>query len=127
MLKKLLPLFVLPLLWTACSTPIVITNLTPLQQARTTNNLYTVEAAVASHQQTLRWDSVRPQIVVGNEVYQMRPTMLMSNRFEGSIPVPPGTSSVDYRYKFNFQYNSWGAAGNDSVMSKPYTLKITEQ
>ena len=127
MLKKLLPLFALPLLWTGCATPVVITNLTPLQQARTTNNLYTVEAALASRQQTLRWDSVRPQIVVGNEIYQMRPTMLMSNRFEGSIPVPPGTTSVDYRYKFDFQYNSWGPAGNDSVMSKPYTLKITEQ
>ena len=101
MLKKLLPLFVLPLLWTGCSTPFVITNLTPLQQTRTTNNLYTVEAAVASRQQTLRWDSIHPQVVVGNEIYQMHPTMLMSNRFEGAIPVPPGTSAVDYRYKFD--------------------------
>jgi hypothetical protein len=57
----------------------------------------------------------------------MRPTMLMSNRFEGSIPVPPGTTTVDYRYKFDFQYNSWGAPGTDSVMSKPYKLHISEQ
>lgn len=127
MLKKLLPVLFLPLLWTGCSTPFTITNLTPLQQTRTTNNLYTVEAAVSSRQQTLRWDSIHPQIVVGSELYLMTPTMLMSNRWEGTLPVPPGTSVVHYRYKFDFKYNSWGPAGSDSALSPLYTLRITEQ
>jgi len=124
MLKKLLPVFCLPLLLAGCATPFVVTNLTPLQQVRSTNNLYTVEAAVASDQQTLRWDTIRPQIVVGNESYKMHPTKLMSNRWEGVLPVPPGTSVVHYHYRFDFDYNSWGKPGTDSALSPEYTLRI---
>ena len=126
MLKKFLPFVFLPLLLAGCSTPFVMTNLTPLQQVRTTNNLYTVEAAVSCRQETLRWDSIRPQIKVGSEYYQMHPTMLMTNRFEGMIPLPPGTTSVRYRYKFDFEYNSWGRAKTDSALSPEYILRILE-
>jgi hypothetical protein len=126
MLKKILPFFCLPLLLAGCSTPLVVTNLTPLQQVRTTNNLYTVEAAVASNQQTLRWQTIRPQIVVGREVYKMRPVLLMNNRWEGVLPVPSGVSEVHYRYQFDFEYNSWGSPGHDRVSTQDYTLKILE-
>jgi hypothetical protein len=125
MLKKLLPVLCLPLLLAGCATPFVVTNLTPLQQIRTTNNLYTVEAAVSSDQQTLRWDSIRPQIVVGTETYKMHPTKLMNNRWEGVLPVAPGTSVVKYHYRFDFDYNSWGAHRSDSQISPEYTLRIT--
>jgi hypothetical protein len=88
MLKRFLP-FLGFLLLTGCTS--VLTNLTPQTQVRNTNNLYTVEVSMASRQQTLRWDSIKPQILVGTEVYQMRPTLLMTNRWEGLIPVSPGT------------------------------------
>ena len=126
MLKKFLPLVFLPLVLAGCSTPFIVTNLTPLQQARTTNNLYTVEAAVGSRQETLRWGSIRPQIKIGAEYYKMLPTLLMTNRFEGTIPVPPGATSVRYRYKFDFDYNSWGKGRPDSALSPEYTLRIYE-
>ena len=126
-MKKFLPVLFLPLLLAGCATPFVATNLTPLQQTRSTNNLYTVEVAVASRQETLRWQTIRPQIVVGSEFYKMHPTMLMTNRFEGVIPVPPGTSTVTYRYKFDFDYNAWGAGRTDSALSREYTLRIREQ
>jgi hypothetical protein len=125
MLNKLLPVLCLPLLLAGCATPFVVTNLTPLQQIRTTNNLYTVEAAVASDQQTLRWDSIRPQIVVGAETYKMHPTRLMNNRWEGVLPVAPGTSVVRYHYRFDFDYNSWGGPRSDSTVSPEYTLRIS--
>jgi hypothetical protein len=126
MLKKLLPVFCLPLLLAGCATPFIVTNLTPLQQIRTTNNLYTVEAKVSSDQQTLRWETIRPQIIVGNEAYKMRPTRLMGNRWEGVLPITPGTSVVRYHYKFDFEYNAWGKPKTDSALSQEYTLRILE-
>jgi hypothetical protein len=127
MLKKFPTLFLLPLLLAGCSTPFHSTNLTATQQVRSTNNLYTVEVAVASRQETLRWSSIHPQIVVDHQTYPMRPTMLMSNRWEGQLPVQPGTSEVRYHYKFDFDYNTFGQAKVDSALSPEYSLRIVEQ
>ena len=124
MLKRILLLMSAPLLLAGCAS--TITNLTPLHQTRNANNLYPVEAAMSSRQQTLRWDSIRPQIMVGNDVYPMRPTTLMTNRWEGLLPVPPGTSIAHYRYKIDFNYNAMGPAKADSALSPEYTLRITE-
>jgi hypothetical protein len=124
MLKKILPILFAPLLLAGCAT--TFTNLTPLHQARNANNLYPVEVAMTSRQQSLRWDSIRPQIMVGNDYYPMRPTTLMTNRWEGLVPVPRGTTQVHYRYKFDYDYNSFGQAKPDSALSQQYTLTITE-
>lgn len=125
MLKKFLPLLLMPLLLAGCQA--TFTNLTPLQQQRNANNLYPVEVALSSRQQSLRWESVRPQIVVGNETYQMRPTQLMTNRWEGLLPLPAGENSIRYRYKFDFDYNALGKPKHDSALSPEYTLQIRGQ
>ncbi len=122
MLKKFLPLLLTPLLLSGCATS--FTNLTPLQQPRNPNNAYPVEVALASRQQTMRWDSIRPQIMVGDKFYPMRPTSLMTNRWEGLLPVPAGTEEVRYRYKFDYDYNAMGKPRQDSSMSPEYTLRI---
>jgi hypothetical protein len=124
MLKRFLPILFAPLLLAGCTS--TFTNLTPLQQTRNANNLYPVEVAMTSRQQALRWDSIRPQIVVGNDYYPMRPTLLMTNRWEGLVPAPPGTSLVHYRYKFDFELNSYGKPQPDSALSPEYTLHILE-
>ncbi|HTL17232.1 MAG TPA: hypothetical protein VL793_08345 [Patescibacteria group bacterium] len=124
MLKRILLGLFAPLLLAGCTS--TFTNLTPVHQTRNSNNLYPVEVAMASRQQTLRWDSIHPQIMVGTEVYQMRPTSLMTNRWEGLVPVPPGQNLVHYRYKFDFNYNAFGKAKADSAMSPEYTLRISE-
>jgi len=124
MLKKFLPVLFLPLLLAGCATH--LTNLTPQQQIRNANNLYPVEVALATRQQTLRWESIRPQIVVGTEFYPMRATLLMTNRWEGLVPVPPGTSSINYRYKFDYDYNAMGKPKSNSRLSSEYTLRIRE-
>jgi hypothetical protein len=124
MRKITLPVWVLSLLLTGCASQ--LTNLTPQQQERNANNLYPVEVAFNTRQQTVRWDSIQPKIVVGNEFYDMRPTPLMTNRWEGLIPVPPGTSLIHYRYKFEFQYNRIGKPGTDTALSKEYSLRILE-
>jgi len=124
MLKKVLPLLALPLVLAGCNA--TLTNLTPQQQVRNTNNLYLVEVALASRQQTLRWESIHPQIVVGTEYYPMRPTLLMTNRWEGLVPVPAGNNVVHYRYKFDYKYTAMGSPRNDSALSQEYTLRIVD-
>jgi hypothetical protein len=124
MLKKSLPVLFLSLLLAGCATQ--LTNLTPLQQKRNPSNLYPVEVALDTRQQTFRWQSIQPQILVGMESHQMRPTPLITNRWEGLIPVPPGVHSVEYRYRFDYQYNRMGAPGNDSMLSPKYILQITD-
>ena len=123
MLKKTLPLVCLPLLLASCAT--TFTNLTPQQQARSTSNNYRVEVALDTRRATLRWESIHPSIVVGSETYPMQPTPLMTNRWEGLVPVPPGTDFVRYRYKFDYDYNAFGKPKSDSAISQEYTLRIT--
>jgi hypothetical protein len=81
---------------------------------------------MASRQQTLRWQSIKPQIVVGSETYPMRQTPLMTNRWEGLIPVPANQSRITYHYKFDFEFNTFGAPKQDSSTSPEYTLRIVE-
>jgi hypothetical protein len=125
MMKKFLPLLAAPLLLAGCNA--TFTNLTPHQQTRSTNNLYRVEVALASRQQSLRWDSIQPKIVVGTDSYPMRVTPLMTNRFEGLVPVPATSSLIRYHYKFDFNYNAMGGPQPDSAVSPEYTLKVLEQ
>src|SRR5690349_11868468 len=106
MLKKLLPLLLVPLLMGGCAA--TFTNLTPKQQVRNANNLYPVEVAYTSRQQSLLWSTIKPQIIVGNDSYQMRPTPLMTNRWEGLLPVPAGANLVRYHYRLDFQENGFG-------------------
>lgn len=91
------------------------------------SNLYPVEVSFDTRQQTVRWNSIQPKIVVGSELYEMRPTPLMTNRWEGLIPVPPGTSLIHYRYKLDFQYNRMGKPGADTALSQEYSLRVLDQ
>ena len=127
MMKRILPLLCGPFLLAGCSS--VFTNLTPLQQARTTNNLYHVEVAFTSQQQTIRWHSIKPKIIVGSSSapIEMVPTALMSNRWEGLVPVPPGANSVEYRYRFDYDCNAFGKPKQESSVSHRYTLHIYER
>jgi len=126
MLKKFLML--LPVLVLAgCATP-TFTRLTPGQQPRNPDNLYPVEAAFDSEQQSLRWDSIQAYVLVNGQALPMRPVPLVKDRWEGLIPLPAGESSVNYRFKFDFLYNNFGSAPKpNSISSKIYTLKVVDQ
>jgi hypothetical protein len=124
MFKNSLPLLSLSLLLAGCATQ--LTNLTPHQRRRNADNQYLVEVSFNTRQETVRWQSIRPQIIVGSEAYPMRPTLLMTNRWEGWVPVPRGTSQVRYHYKFDFEYNKMGKPGSDTSLSPEYTLRILD-
>ena len=124
MLKKTLPFLLLALL-AGCATE--ITNLTPRQQARNQNNLYPVEVAFASKQQNIRWDTVKPTVIVNGQPFEMHPTLMMTNRWEGLVPVPMGVDVVKYRYRFDFDVNGFGKRSAENAVSPDYTLHVLEQ
>jgi hypothetical protein len=123
--KKILTLLPVLLLAGCAST---FTRVTPLEQPRNPDNLYPVEVIFNSPQQSLRWDSIQPFVLVNGEPYPMRPVPMVQNRWEGLVPVPAGADSVNYRFKFNYQYNNFGTPPQpDSAYSPEYQLKIIGQ
>src|SRR5271155_5246654 len=125
MWKKILPLLPV-LLLTGCAA--TFTRVTPLEQPRNPDNLYPVEVIFNSSQQSLRWDSIQPYVLVNGEPYSMRPVPMVQNRWEGLVPVPPSANDVSYRFKFDFQYNNFGTEPKPkSAYSPLYDLKIIDQ
>jgi hypothetical protein len=128
MLKKFLPLLPVLLLAAGCSTTGQFTRLTPNQQPRNADNLYPVEVAFDSKQQALRWDSIKPYVVVNGQPTPLRPVPMLENRWEGVVSVPPGVSAVNYRFKFDYLYNAFGKQPQpNSESSQIYTLKVIDQ
>jgi hypothetical protein len=125
MLKKFLA--VLPILLLAgCVTS--FTRLTPLQQPRNPNNLYPVEVVFNSSQQALRWESIKAYVLADGVLCPMRPVPMMQNRWDGFVPVPPGTNSVNFRFKIDYLCNTFGQPPKpNSAFSPVYKLTITDQ
>lgn len=127
MLKKFLP-FLPILLLAGCSTTGQFTRLTPNAQPRNVNNLYPVEVAFDSKQQALRWESIKPFVIVNGEPLPLRPVPMVENRWEGLVPVPPGQNTVNYKFKFDYLYNAFDKAPQpNSESSRTYTLTVVDQ
>jgi len=124
MTKRLLPLILLPLLLAGCRS--TFTNLTPTRQVRNADGVYPVEFQLDTRQQSLRWHTIEPYILVGEERLPMKPTPLMKNRWEGLVPVPAGVGHIEYRYKIEYDYNAFGARKTDSALSPKYELKVLD-
>jgi hypothetical protein len=125
MWKKFLPVLSLFLLAGCTST---FTRLTPLQQPRNSNNLYPVEVALHSKQQSLRWESIQPYVLANGELYPLRAEPFVQNRWDGFVPVPAGANSVEYRFKFDYKYNNFGSAPKTASSVSPiYKLNIIDQ
>ncbi len=124
-LKNFFPLLPV-LLLTGCAA--TFTRLTPLEQPRNPNNLYPVEVQFNSPQQSLRWDSLKPYVVVNGDLYPLRPVELVQNRWEGFVPVPPATNSVSFRFKFDYLYNNFNTPPQpNSAWSPLYQLRVVDQ
>ena len=125
MWKKFLPLLSVVLL-TGCAAQ--FTRLSPLQQPRNPNGQYPVEVAFNSKQQSLRWETIQPYVLVSGQPYALRAVPLVQNRWEGFVPVPAGVNTVDYRFKFDYKYNAIGKPPqSDSAFSPVYKLTIVDQ
>lgn len=125
MLKNLFAATLAVMLLTGCNA--TFTNLTPQQQVRSPDGLYTVEVALNTRRATIRWDTIDPKVVVGENSYPMYPTKLMKNRWEGLVPVPPGTNQILYHYRFDFLYNDFGGPQRDNLLSDTFRLLILDE
>jgi hypothetical protein len=118
---KLLPVLVI----TGCAA--TFTRLTAEQQPRNPTNQYLVETSFLSSQQSLRWDSIQVSVLANGKAYPMTPVLRLTNRWEGYVPVPADQNSVNYRFKFDYQYNSFGGPPRSATTNSPvYTLKIVD-
>ena len=114
------------LLLTGCAA--TFTGVTPLEQPRNPNNLYPVEVIFNSQQQSLRWETIHPYVLVNGQLYDMRPVPMITNRWEGFVPVSPNENGTSYRFKFDYQYNDFGTPPKlNSAYSPLYDLKVTDQ
>ncbi|MBC8002778.1 MAG: hypothetical protein H7X97_09335 [Opitutaceae bacterium] len=122
--RTLLPLLILPLLVVGCST---ITNLTPAKAPRNSSGLYPVEVSWQTRQQSLKAGTLKPQVMVGNELYPMQPVPLVSNRWETLVPIQPGMKTIQYRFKFDWEYNAIPVPRKNTKMSPEYKLELIEK
>jgi len=101
-----------------------VTNLTPRNQDRNAENVYPMEIEFNSNLRTIRPDSIRPYVQIGNDNYLMRRTPVVPGRWETLVPVPASQNLVNYRVKVDFQYNTMGGSKPNSVLSSSYQLVI---
>jgi hypothetical protein len=125
MWKKFLPLLSV-LVLTGCASQ--FTGLTPLKQPRDPNNLYHVEVAFNSQQQSLLWKTIQASVIVNGEPFPLHPVSVVARRWEGYVPVPTGVNTVNYRFKFDYKYNAVGSAPQAAnALSPVYKLTIVDQ
>ncbi len=125
--NQLLAILLAPLLLAGCATPTNVTNLTPRTSIRNADGLYPVEVEWKSRQQTMRRESIKASVMVGNDFYPMRPAPVVKNRWETLVPVPADKEFVHYRIKFDYEYNSIPVPRADSLLSPSYQLRIVDK
>jgi uncharacterized protein YceK len=124
-MKKILFLLVLPLALAGCSSS--ITNLTPSRLSRSSDGTYHVEAAWRTTEQAIRLESLKPSVLVGFESYEMRPELVVKDRWEAFVPVPADQKLVHYQFRFDFSRNKIPAPIEDSKLSPSYSLEIVDK
>src|SRR5688572_9943483 len=112
-------------LLTGCST--TITNLTSSHVPRTADNLYPFEVALETSQASMKENSLQAFVLLGADVYPMRPVEMLKNRWETAVPIPASTNYVYYRYKFEYLYDRVGGPGKNSRLSTTYQLEIVDK
>lgn len=123
-LKKYLVLVLLPLVLAGCQTS--VTNLSPQQTWRNASGQYELSVKWESSQQTIRKETIQPFVMIGTELYPMQPTPKVKNRWDTLVPVPADKDILNYRYKFMYEYNAFGPARSNSVLSRSYQLKVKD-
>ena len=125
-LKKILPLVLLPLLLVGCGTTAIV-NLTPSRLPRKDNGQYPFGVEWSSRQQSLIKDSIKAYVIVGLDQFPMQRTPMLTNRWETLVPVATDQEIVTYRYKFDYEYQGFAVREPDSKLSKVYHLFILEK
>jgi len=117
----------LTFLFVLCGCNTTISNLTPSQHPRNSDNLYPFEVSFDTTQKTIRENTLKPYVLVGTQLYPMQPAPMLSNRWEAQVPVPANTNYVYYRYKFVYDYDRIVKPGESSRLSPTYQLEIVDK
>ncbi|MCL5098030.1 MAG: hypothetical protein M1608_10990 [Candidatus Omnitrophica bacterium] len=123
-IKKFFPLWLLALLLAGCTT--TITNLTPNQAVRNSSGLYPVGAAWESAKQSIQDNTLKAYVLIDMKTYPMQRTPMVNNRWETLIPVPADENTINYRFKFDYQYLGIPHREENSVLSPIYHLQIID-
>ena len=124
---KLLSLLVACLFSSGCLTTSTITNLTPSKLPRNVSGLYLFEIAFDTNQRTLRRETIRPSVMIGQEFFPMQPAPLLKNRWEGLAPIPADQKLVYYQFKLDFEYDSLPRRQPSSRLTPPYKLDLLDK
>lgn len=125
-MKQFLSLTLLCLLFTGCAST-SLTNLTPRQQTRNANGLYPVEVMWDSRQATVVTNTIKGFVVVGENAYPMQRSPMLANRWETVLPVPADKDTVNYRYRFDYEYLQIPARRGGNVWSAPFQMQILDR
>ncbi|MBM3878226.1 MAG: hypothetical protein FJ387_00645 [Verrucomicrobia bacterium] len=101
-----------------------ITNVTPRQCVRTPQGLCLVEARWDAEGFNVKKDSIQAQVMVGLDFYPMQRVPKTVNRWEAFVPVPADQRFLNYRYKFDYEYNTRLRRTYDSKLSPTYQLEV---
>lgn len=104
-----------------------VTNLTPSQHLRNENHLYPIESEFVSNDATIMRETVRAQVLVGLEAYEMRRTPLMTNRWETLVPIPDGQQSIHYRVKYTYKRRGIPNPIEDSKLGPVLRLDVADR
>jgi hypothetical protein len=124
-MKKIFALLPLPLLLAGCAS--TITNLTPSRLPRNADGLYHLEAAWNTTENAIEPNSIRPMVMVGVQTFEMRPELVVSNRWETFVPMPADLNLLHYKFRFDFLRETIPAPREDSKLSQEFTLQILDQ
>jgi hypothetical protein len=114
------------LVLTGCETS-RITNLTTTRQPRNASGVYPVEFVWDSNQSSIIESSIKPFVVIGTDIYPMRPSIGIANRWETVIPVPADKAFTIYHFKVDYQYRAFGSPEKSSKLSNSYRLDIVDK
>lgn len=110
-------------LWAGCSTT-TVTNLTPAHLPRNNAGLYPFEVVLDIRQQSIRRETIKPYVMIGEELIPMKPAPVLKNRWETVVQIPADQELVHYRYKFDYEFASIPIRRAGSKLSAPYRLRV---
>jgi hypothetical protein len=121
---RLFSLFSLLLL--AGCTHTTLTNLTLGTVPRNASGFYPVEIIWENNENTLRPDSIQPVVIVGTNLYRMKRTPLVTNRWQTLVPIGAKAGVLRYRVKVNWMYNAVPVPAANSQLSQEFMLRIKD-
>ena len=112
-----------PLFFTGCIYH-EITNMTPGTLPRNDKGYYEVHIIWESNDNAVRHDTIKPVVLIGTNIFEMKRTPLVKNRWQTPVPVDPVANELRYRIKVNWKYNTIPVPAANSQLSEEFLLRI---